>query len=132
MDNCIRSVKKKSKYKTNNPARRLVYLLSRIARFLHLLPKKKYYGKVTLRYSFRNTWQIAEVKIVANAFFTAEEQGLVQGHEIFHTDNTLIDLHCVNAYVKFLLAVCTCFFIFHSYMRKTALKVIELIYLTNS
>ena len=65
------------KNKSSNPAHRQTLLCSRIDKFLNLQKKKKFFVNTTLRHSFRYAWQTAEVEVVADAFFAAEEQGFV-------------------------------------------------------
>ena len=84
--------------------------------------------KSHLRDSFRHARQIAEIKVAAHAILTTKEQGLSQGHETFHTDDSFVNLRCIDTYVKFSSAVCADSFIFHDKARRTGFNKVELIW----
>jgi len=83
--------------------------------------------KSHLRDSFRHARQTAKIKVAAYAILTTKEQGLSQGHETLHADDSFINLRCIDTYAKSSSAVCTDFFIFHDKARRTGLNKVELI-----
>jgi len=83
--------------------------------------------KSHLRNPFRHARQTAKIKVAAYAIFATKEQGLSQGHETFHADDSFVNLRCIDTHIKFSSAVCTDFFIFHDKARRTGLNKVELI-----
>ena len=81
------------------------------------------------RNPFRHARQTAKIKVAAYAIFATKEQGLSQGHETFHADDSFVNLRCIDTHIKFSPAICTGFFVFHSKPRRTGLNKVELIYL---
>ena len=84
-------------------------------------------NKSHLRDSFRHARQTAKIKVAAYAILTTKEQGLSQGHETLHADDSFVNLRCIDTYVKSSPTVCTDFFIFHGKPRRTGLNKVELI-----
>lgn len=62
------------------------------------------------------TWKSAEIEVFSHAFFAAKIQYLLQRHEIFHANDTLVNPYGIDANIKFSYAVCACFFVFHNNM----------------
>ena len=77
---------------------------------------------IALRNSSRLTWQVAQVKVILDAFFTAEVQGLIERDKASGSDDSLVDFYRIEANIKISLTVCAGYFIFHrGYSRESAL-----------